>query len=107
MMFSNQNRLSPISFTEMISFNGTRPSALCTSNQLATAPSTSPETTSKSRRTIVDAAFALDELIERFGIGFVFQRVPHGAGPLGSGPFVHLGRIGRAADHAGERLVAL
>ena len=43
------------------------------------------EQTRKARRTGVNAALALDELVDRLGVALVCERIPQHAGPLGSG----------------------
>jgi hypothetical protein len=52
----------------------------------------------------VDAALALDELIERIGIRFVDCRVSHEARPFAPSTLVGFGRVGGAPDDRGERV---
>src|SRR5271166_4264 len=93
------------SFTRVLWCNETHKRALCSNGKCGS--STAPKATGKPRRTAVDASFALDELIEWLGGGFVLQRIPQNAGPFRPRSFVDLGSVGGAEDQGGERLVVV
>ena len=56
---------------------------------------------------LVDAALALNECIERFGMGLVPQCIPQSAGPFGPSALIDLGWIGSAANDCGKWLLAV
>lgn len=66
-----------------------------------------PTAIRKSLAATIDSALSLNELIQRFGMIFVLQRVPQNSRPFGAGTLVYFGRIGCAADDYGERLLVI
>jgi hypothetical protein len=68
---------------------------------------TTTEQPRKPSRALVDSTLALDELLERFGMGLVRQRVPQHARPFGPGALVNLGRVAGAANYRGQRLIVI
>jgi hypothetical protein len=77
--------------------------ALCSNGKCGT--STAAKALSEPGGTFVDAALSFYESFEGFGMELVFLRVPQHARPLRPRPFVDLGRIGRAADNCGKRVL--
>jgi hypothetical protein len=59
------------------------------------------------RCALVDAALALDEFVQRLGMGLDFQRVSQDARPFGPRSFVYLCGIGCAADDCSEQVFML
>ena len=65
---------------------------------------TPPQAPREPSSALVDAALALDELIQRLGIRLVRRCVPHDPRPLAPSSFVGLGRVGGAPNDRGERV---
>jgi hypothetical protein len=67
----------------------------------------STQTPSEPSSARVDPALPSDELIQRLRIHFVHGRVAHEPRPFAAGSLVGFGRIGRAPNHGGKRVLPL
>jgi hypothetical protein len=97
---------APTSRKELNTHQSGRFSSLHAKRQFhASVWTASPETSSKSRSTFVDATLPLNERGKRFAVRFVFRGVPQHTRPLGSSSLVYFLTISGAQDDRGKWFV--